>query len=200
MTVSSSGAAAAISAYPRSTVPAAQRPVQVGVAGVAGGDLPAVGQDDIGTGQVVQGQAVRAAQRPVAAGQGEAGHADRLDGAGDRRQPAGGGGRDDVTGGGTAAGDGGAGGRVDGDAAQRRQVQHQPVVAQGAAGPVVPAAAHRQRQGVLARGADGRGDVLAVLAAGDQRRAVPDRAVPDPAGSIVARVGGRQHAAAHAGA
>jgi hypothetical protein len=65
---------------------AAQRPVQVGVAGVAGGDLPAVGQDDIGAGQVVQRQAVLAAPGPLAASQGEAGHADRRDGAGDRCQ------------------------------------------------------------------------------------------------------------------
>ena len=99
-------------------------------------------------------------------------------------------------GGGAALSQRGAGGRVDGDAAHRGQVEHQPAVAQRAPGPVVPAAAHRQRQAVRAGGADGRGDVLGVFAAGDQRGAVIDRAVPDLPRGIIRRVSGGQHSAA----
>ena len=179
---------------------AAQRPVQVGVAGVAGGDVPPVGQDDVGAEEVVQRQAVPAAQRPVPAGQGEAGHADRLDRAGDRGEPVTRRGRGHVAGGGAALGDRGAGGGGGRDGAHRGQVEHHAAVAQRPAGPVVAAAAHRQRQAVLAGGADSRRDVLVVRAAGDQGRAVPDRAVPDLPRGVVGRVGGGQHGATQGGA
>jgi hypothetical protein len=54
----------------------ADGPEQVGLVRGVGGNQPAVGQDDPGAEQVVQGQAEAAGKRAVTAGQGQPGQAD----------------------------------------------------------------------------------------------------------------------------
>ena len=120
-----------------------------------------------------------AVQRAVSAGERETGHPDRLDGAGHGRQPVPAGGRDDIARGRATLSDRDARVRVDGDAAHRAQVEHQSAVVEGAAGPVVPSAAHRQRQIVLARRGHSPQDVVLSSAPRDHRGPPVHGAVPD---------------------
>jgi hypothetical protein len=76
--------------------------------------------------------------------------------------------------------------RVHLDLADGPQVDHQAAVADRPAGHAVAAGPHRDRQAVVASEPDRGNDVRSVLAAGDHRRAPVDRAVPDPASSVVA--------------
>ena len=69
-----------------------------------------------------------------------------------------------------------------------RQVDHQPVVADGVAGDGVPAAPNGRVEALVAAEADGGDDVGHARAAGDQRRPALDVAVPDLADLVV--VGG----------
>jgi hypothetical protein len=69
-----------------------------------------------------------------------------------------------------------------------RQVHHQPVVAEGAARDVVPAAAHGEDQPVVAREAHRTDHVRRHSAAGDHGGALVDHRVPDPARLIVGAV------------
>ncbi len=64
----------------------AQRPKEVGIFILAGMDLPAVGQHDVRTDQIVDGQAVFARQVAVAAAQRQPADAGRRYNAADRRQ------------------------------------------------------------------------------------------------------------------
>ncbi len=86
---------------------------------------------------------------------------------------------------------------IDMDAAQLRQVHHQPVVADGAAGDVVPAAAHGNRQAMIAREIDGLHDVRRTGALHNDRRPAVDGGIPDGTRDVVSRVVRQQHLAAH---
>jgi hypothetical protein len=164
---------------------AAQRPEQVRVLVGAGADLAPVGEDDVGGDEVVDRHPVAPALVRDAAAERQAGHP------GLGHDPAGGG---EAEGGGDAVDvgprraalhvDGAVGVHV--DAAHRRQVDHQAVVDHGGAGDVVAAAADGERQPLLPGEADGGRDVAGVDAAGDQRGALVDHAVPHLAGGVVA--------------
>ena len=176
----------------------ADRPEQVGI--VVGIDMQAgaVGGDEVGREQVVDGHAVQAAEPAEAAAQGQAGH------------PGGGvdaqrGGQAirlrfmvEVAQGGAAFDPGAAPRRVDAHRAHGRQVDHQAIVGQRAAGDVVAAAAHRQRQALAPGFGDGGRHVGGAGAAHDQRRALVDHGVPYLARLVVVGVAGCDHAAAQA--
>src|SRR5262249_35408251 len=85
--------------------------------------------------------------------------------------------------------------RVDPDALQRRQVDHQPSVAERMPGNAVTTETNRDQQIALAREAHGRNHVCDACAAGDAGGAAVDRAVPYSAGSIVTRARRQQELA-----
>ena len=92
-----------------------------------------------------------------------------------------------------------SGTRVDPDAAHRREVDDEAVVAGAQARAVVPAAADGQLD-VLLRAEPDRGHHVGhVVAAGDQRGAAIDHAVVDGAGDVVVAVAGPQQRAAQDG-
>jgi hypothetical protein len=76
-----------------------------------------------------------------------------------------------------------------------REVDHEGTVADGLAGDVVAAAFDGDEQAVLAGELHAMHDVGGVDAAGDERRAAVDHAVPDLAGVAVVAVAGGQQAA-----
>ncbi len=120
---------------------AAQRPEQVGVLGLAGGDGPPVGEDDVGREQVVAGEPVLPAQPADAAAEREAGDAGVGDDPARGRQPV-----ELRLAVELAPQDAGLGAdrarrRIDADPLHRREVDDQPAVADGRAGDVVAAAA-----------------------------------------------------------
>ena len=84
--------------------------------------------------------------------------------------------------------------RVDPHAAHRRQVDDQAGVAHGVARHVVPAAAHGDRQTVLAPEGHGGSDVGDPDALGDEPRALVHHAVPHRAGLVVVGIGGPDQA------
>jgi hypothetical protein len=90
--------------------------------------------------------------------------------------------------------------RIDADAAHRRQVDDQAVVAQAQAPAVVAPAAHGEQQPVLAREAHRRDDVGHVGTAGDQARTLGDHRVEDRARSVVRGIAGLDEGAAQLGA
>ncbi|HWC27071.1 MAG TPA: hypothetical protein VG474_10860 [Solirubrobacteraceae bacterium] len=183
---------------PEVAAAAAQRPEQVGVLVGARADLAAVPEDDLGGDEVVDGHAVAAALVRDTAAEREAGDAGfghdaarsceaerRADGI-------------DVGPRGAALHVHGAPGSVDAHAAHRRQVDDQAAVDDGGAGDVVSAAADGERQVVLGGEGDRGGDVAGVGAAGDERGALVDHAVPDAARGLVFGVAGGDHVAGQA--
>ena len=160
--------------------PAAQRPEQVGVVGLAGDHELAVGGDDVGRDQAVAGHAVGAPKPALATAERQPGDPGR------RHDPTGRGEAEElglaieIPPGRPAAGTGGARRRVDPHPAHRRQVDHEPAVAGPEAGHVVPPAANRQRQLMGAGEPDARDDVGHPAARHDQRRTPIDHPVPDP--------------------
>src|SRR6185503_16930002 len=84
----------------------------------------------------------------------------------------------------------GAFGRVYMDGAHAREVDDNAIVAKGAAADVVAAASDSREQIVFAREVDGGDDVGDARTAGDQGRMFIDAGVPNPAGVVVAAVGG----------
>ena len=75
---------------------------------------------------------------------------------------------------------------IDRDGAHRREVDHDSVVAHRGAGHVVAPASYGDLQVAVAGEAHRRGHVGHARAAGDAGRMAVDRAIPDPAGSVVA--------------
>jgi hypothetical protein len=178
---------------------ATERPEQVRVLVVARADDVAVGQDDLGLEQVVDGQAALAGEVAEAAAE---------------REPADPGGRDDPAGRGqtvlvrravdlapgAAAGDpDGPGLGIDLDALQRREVDDDAVVAGAQPGAVVAAAAHREQQPVIAGEADDLGHVGGARALRDERRAAVDHRVVDLPRLVVVGVLGADQAALESG-
>ena len=147
---------------PEVAAAAAQRPVEVRVLGGARADRPAVGEDDLGGDEVVDGHAVAPALVGDTAAERQPGHAGLGDdparsGEAQRRgDPV------DVGPRRAALHVHGAAGGVDAHAAHRGQVDHEPVVDDGGAGDVVPAAADGERQSVLGGEAHGGRDVVRV--------------------------------------
>ena len=161
-------------------VPAAsaQAPEQLGLVLRIGGDHSAVGQHDLGRQHVVDTEADQADQCPVPAAEGQPGEADRAHGAHRRGVPVRAHRVQDVA-------DGRAAGHprlraLDGDLPHGAQVDQQARVADGAAGPVVASAEHRERQARRLR-REYRGlDVVGRAAAGDHGRTLPYLRVPRP--------------------
>jgi hypothetical protein len=78
--------------------------------------------------------------------------------------------------------------RVDADPLHAAQVDADTRVDHRGAGDSVPAAVHRERQGLLARKVDREHDVIGRGATGDQRGLAVDHAVEDGAGLVVSGI------------
>ncbi len=157
----------------------------------------ALGGHDLDRGEVVAGPAEAARQVAEAAAEREPGDAGRRDEAEHRREAVELGLAVEVAE--RAAGLGARGPRrgVDRHAAHEREVDHQAAVADGEAGDVVAAAAHRDQELMVARAKRTAGTTSAVpSAAHDQARAPVDHRVPDPARLVVVGVLRAEHGAA----
>ena len=131
-------------------------------------DDAAVGQHDVRLEQVVDREAALARQVAEAAAEGEAADAGGGDDPARRGQPERVGGVVDLAPGAAAADPDGARLRVDPNAVQRREVDHQAVVARPQPGAVVAAAADGEEQVVVA----GEVDRLATSSATSAQRAI----------------------------
>ena len=90
--------------------------------------------------------------------------------------------------------------RIDPDPLHRREVDHEAAFAERVTADAVAAGAHRYQQ-VSPAGEVNRGDDIGdSRAASDAGGAAVDRSVPDRTRGVVARVGGKDHRAAEAGA
>ena len=175
---------------------ASQRPEQIGV--FAGGRLDdaALGGDHLGDKQVVDGEPVFAHEEADSAAEGEPGDA------GVAHDAAGGGQTVglrlvvDVAPESTSLHPGRAIGGVDRHGPHRREVDDDPVVAHSGTGHVVAPAPYGDLQVVVAREAHRRDHIGHAGAAGDAGRMAVDRAIPDPAGSVVAGAGRQQQPSA----
>ena len=145
-----------------------------------------VGGDHLGGKQVVDGEPVLAHEEADAAAEGEPGDAGVADDAAGGRQAVGLCLVVDVAPQSTALHPGGATGGVDPHGPHRREVDDDPAVAHRGAGHVVAPAPDGDLQVVVAREAHRRDHIGHARAAGDAGRTAVDRAVPDPAGSVVA--------------
>jgi hypothetical protein len=150
----------------------------------------AVGGDDLGGEQVVDGQAVLADQEPDPAAQGQAADAHRGGVAEAGGQPVGADGGGVGAGGQPGLGPGGAALRVEVQRGHLGQVEHDPALGHAVAGQAVAAAADGQLQpGVGGQGHD-LGDLGRVGRPDDGRRPPVVLAVEDLAGLVVAGVVG----------
>ena len=167
---------------------AAQRPQQVGVLLLAGGDEAAIGQHDIGLEQIVDGQAVLARQVAMPAAQRQAGDAGGRNDARRDGQAEGMGSVVDVALRAAGANAGRAGLGVDAHAFHLRQVDDQAIVHAAKARPVVAAAPDGDGQAVVAPEID-RGDHVGdVGAAGNGQWPLVDHAVVERACFLIAGV------------
>ena len=107
---------------------AAQRPEEIGVLRLAGGDEAAVGEHDVGLEQIVDGQPELAREVAQPAAEGDAADAGGGDDAARRGQPEGVGGVVQIAQRRAALDAGGAGLGIDADPVHRREVDDQPVV------------------------------------------------------------------------
>ena len=171
---------------------ALERPQQVGVLVRAGADQAPVGGDDLGRDQVVDAQAMAAAQPADAAAERQAGDAGVRDQAARHREPEGLGLAIDVAPGRAALDPGAAPLRIDPHAAHRREIDHHAVVADRVARDVVAATADRDRQVVLAGERDRVEHIVRAPAADDHGRAAVDHRVPHRASGVVGLVAGDQ--------
>ena len=169
---------------------AAEAPEQIGVLLVIGAHDAAVGRHERDREQVVDRQAELPLQPPHAAAEGETRHAGVRDDAdrareverlrrlvelGQER---------------TTVHARRALRRIDVDAAHPGQVDDDAALAGRVAGDAVPAAAHGQREVLLAREPHGRDDVVGAGWSHDERGPTVDHPVPDDPGSVVRRVPG----------
>jgi hypothetical protein len=178
---------------PKFPPPPRSAPEEIRVLLLRSGDERAVGEDDVGRQQTVDGQAVPAGQMAVAAAQRQTADAGRRHDAGRHGQTEGVRGVVQVAELTAASHLRGRGLRVDAHPAHRRQVQREPAVDQAQARPAVPAAAHREvRPGVLREGERGP-HVPDVDAPGHGGRTPVDHGVVHGARLVVPRVPGREH-------
>jgi hypothetical protein len=169
---------------------AAQRPEQVGVVCLAGGEHVAVGGDERGGEQVVGRQAVLAREPADPAAERQTRHARGGDHAARDAEGEGLRGEVDVGPQGAALDHRRPCRRIDADGAHAGEVDDDAVVAGRMAGDVVAAAADGDLKPLVAGEANRRGDVGHALDASDHGRAAVDRAVPDAAGGLVAGIAG----------
>ena len=174
---------------------ASQRPEQVGVLILGRAQQLAVGRHDVDRKQIVDGEAVLAHQPADATTEREPGDA------GVTHDSAGGGQTVrlrlviDVAPQRTTLHPGPAVGGIDSHAPHRREVDDDPVVANGGAGHVVASTPYGDLQIVVAGETYGRDHVGGPDASGDQARAPVDGAVPDCTGAVVVGVLGADHPA-----
>ena len=156
----------------------------------------ALGGDHLGGKQVVDGEPVFAHEPADAAAEGEPGDA------GVAHDAARGGQAVrlclvvDVSPQGTALHDSRALDGINRDGAHRREVDHDSVVAHRGAGHVVAPASYGDLEVAVAGEAHRRDHIGPARAAGDAGRMAVDRAIPDPAGSVVAGAGRQQQLSA----
>ncbi len=175
---------------------ASERPEQIGVFVGGRPDDAALGGHHFGGQQVVDGEPVFAHEEADAAAEGEPGDAGVAHDAAGGRQTVGLRLVVDVAPESTTLHPGRATGGVDPHGPHRREVDDDPVVAHRGAGNVVAAAPYGDLQVVVAREAHGRDHIGHARAAGDAGRMTVDRAIPDPAGSVVAGAGRQQQLSA----
>ncbi len=172
---------------------APDRPVQVGVLLRTGAGPLAAGEHDLRLDQVVDREAALASQVAEAAAEREPADAGGRDDAARHRQPVLVGRGIHFAPGAAAADSRRPGAGVDLDSLQARQVEDHAVVARSQPAAVVAAAAHGQRELVVAGEGDDFRDVAGVGAARDQGGPPVDHRVVHLAGLVVAGVlGGRQ--------
>ena len=175
---------------------AAHAPEQIRVVVLAGGDELAVRSDEVDGEQVVDRRAVLAHQPADPAAERQAGDAGVRDDAADRGEP------EELCLAVELAPQHARLGarrprcRVDADALHRRQVDHEPAVAERMPADPVATGAHRDEQIALARVANGRDHVGDAGAARDAGRPAVDRAVPDPATGVIVDARRQQQLAA----
>jgi hypothetical protein len=142
------------------------------------GDDTAVRQNNVCSDQIVERKAKAADQRSIAAAQSEPGHADRAARTRHGGKPKRIGYSQHIGGAGTARDARAAPVGADVHIPHAAEIEHKPV-AQGAAGPVVSTAAHRQRETGGTRGGDGELDVGDSAAMNNQARHGANRLGPD---------------------
>jgi hypothetical protein len=146
----------------------------------------AVGGDQLGGEQVVDGEAVLSDQVADAAAQGDAADPDRGGVAEPGRQPVGPRRGAVLAGGEAGLGPGGAPPRVDVEGVEVGQVQQDAAVGAAVADGAVAAAADRQLQAAVAGQVDDLGDPGGVDRPHDHRRVAVEAAVEDASGLVVA--------------
>ena len=165
--------------------PTLVRPEQVRVVGVAGGDDPPVGEDDLGRLEVVDGHAVLAHEPTQTAAERQSGDPRRGDHAA--------GGRQSVDVGRAVVFVPGHAGlrahpprrRIDMDAAHRREIDHEPALGCREPCDVVASAADRHLDASLAAEVDGVANVSGVRATRHEPWVLVDQAVVDAPGGVV---------------
>ena len=167
-------------------------PEQVGVLGRAGSPQLPVGRHDLHRAQVVAGQPVAAVQPADPPAQRQPGDAGGRDDATGDRQPEGLGLAIDIPPGRPAldAHDTSVG--IDPHATHRRQIQHQPVIADAVAGDAMSSSPHRGQQLLLAGQVDRVDDISGARALHDQARAAICQAILDNPGLVIPVVLRRQ--------
>ncbi len=158
---------------------ASERPEEVGVLGRAGAHHLTGRGHDLGGLEVVDRHAVLATEPAEAPAERQSGDAGGGVDADRRGEAVGLGGGVEVRERGTAFDGDAAPGRVDSRGLHLRKVDHEPVVAQGIAGDVVPAAADGEQEPVVPREVHPADDVRRGGAASDDRGALVDHRVPD---------------------
>lgn len=99
----------------------------------------------------------------------------------------------DIAPGTTAAGTSGAGDRIDMDAIETRQVDHDPVIACAKTGAVVATASHRDQQTLIPREGDRNDHVGDIDAARDDCGMLVDHAVVDRTSRLVIFIARQNH-------
>jgi hypothetical protein len=160
---------------------------------LAGRDEAAVGEDDVGRDEVVDREAVLAAEVAVAATQRESADTRRRHDPGRRGQTEGMRGVVEIAEHGTAPDGDERSFGIDPHAVHRREVDHEPAVDASEPAAAVAAAADGDVEPLAPAEVHRRDHVGGVAAARDQRRPLVDHRVVEPARVVVAVVGRREH-------
>lgn len=177
---------------------ATQRPEEIGVLLGVCDNASSIGQHDIGFEQVVDRQTCASHQPTDAPAQGVTANTRGRDEAAGGRESVRLGRLIDIAPQSAAFDPRNARLRIDLDAIQGGEVQHQGVVAHGKSGDIVAPAAHRYREMLAGCELGDRADVFGIRATRDRRWAAIDRAIPDMPAFFVFRASGQQQLPAHA--
>ena len=172
---------------------APERPEEVGVLGRTGAHHLTGRGHDLGGLEIVHGHAVLAAEPAEAPAERQSGDAGGGVDTDRRGEPVGLGGGVEVRERGTALDGGAAPGGVHARGRHLREVDHEPVVAQGVAGDVVAATADGEYEPAVPREVHRANDVRRGGAARDDRGALVDHCVPDLPGAVVGPVARKQN-------